>query len=121
MTCKIWYPNRTSSGEIQSLLWYFLRKRKIDAHMEVSGDTDHDCSWTKLDIVVFDKSKAPVCIIECKSWGLRYSIMQKYREAQNTHQIKKYIALYGIPVFVIGRADQINFIVSKIEGLLKDR
>ena len=107
---EIKYPKkRQNEAEMQALLWYFLRKRKIDARLQVITPI------TRLDIVVF-KSEKPICIIECKSWSRSYSIVRQYR-LNNTKQLQKYKGLFGLPVLICGRANDIDKVLSQVSGL----
>ncbi len=113
---KIIYPRKHNEAEIEALLWYFLKKRKIDARLQVCTPRGHN-KHLQLDLVVF-KNKEAICIVECKSWSKQYSYLQKYMRTRNTRQIKRYEDTFGLPVFVIGRFEQINFIMSKVAELL---
>ena len=81
------YPKKRSESEIQALLWYFLRKRKIDARLKVSA-YNHKAQKNSchLDLVIF-VDKLPKCIVECKSWSKGYSKTAIYR-TNNTKQSK---------------------------------
>ena len=107
---NIEYPKKTKNeAEVQALLWYFLRKHKIDARLEVAADK------ARLDIVCFRDKKA-VCIIECKAWTHSYSQVHKYRH-NNTRQLNKYRSLFGIPVLVCGNVNQITTTQSEVLAL----
>jgi len=109
------YPKKHSKTEIQALLWYFLRKRKIDARLQVTAfNTKTGKKSCKLDLVVFI-DKQPKCIVECKSWSKSYSKTAIYR-TNNTQQIKKYKALFNLPVLVCAG---MNFIIPCISGIEK--
>ncbi len=123
---KIDYPKKRNEAEIQALLWYFLRKRKIDARLQVTayGLSINDLTGaierqkTRLDIVVF-VNKIAKCIVECKSWSDGYSKTAIYR-TNNTKQIKKYKTFFKIPVFVCARMSYVTRTVSLIENVLKE-
>ena len=107
MSMNINYPKKKKNeAEIEALLWYFLRKHKIDARLQVTANS------SKLDIVCF-KDKRAICIIECKAWSRSYSLVRKYR-LNNTRQLKKYRELFGLPVFVCGRATEITNIQREV-------
>ncbi len=112
MNKQIRYPKKRSEVEIQAILWYFLRKKKVDARLEVIGDIENGKKCI-FDIVIF-KNKVPVCIVECKSWSNSYILNQKYRKAHNTKQIKKYESLFGLPVIVCGHMKQIAHVQSEV-------
>lgn len=115
---KIAYPKKHSESEIQALLWYFLRKKKIDARLEVSAyNPISGKNSYKLDIVIF-VNKVPCCIIECKSWSDGYSKTAIYR-TNNTKQIKKYKAVYGLPVLVCARMSFVTPTIALIEKIIK--
>ena len=118
---EIPYPTRKSEHEIQALLWYFLRKRKIDVRLEVHGFYRVDDGKNirrRFDAVIF-KDQKPVCIIECKSWSQNYSRTQAYRKEQNSKQIQEYENIFGLPVLVVGRFEQIDNTVTEIERMVK--
>ena len=96
------YPKRESEAEVQSLLWMALRKKEIDARLQVIGNLNG--KRHKFDIVTF-KDSHPQSIIECKSWARYYSKDRLY-QPNNTAQIRKYEA-YGLPVFICGRSESI--------------
>jgi predicted transglutaminase-like protease len=111
------YPKKHSEAEIQSLLWYFLRKRKIDARLQVSGySTKTNKMGNKLDLVVF-VDKEPKVIVECKSWSLDYDRTAIYR-TNNTKQIKKYKDIYKLPVLICARMEYVTKIIDKIQEFL---
>ena len=101
---EIEYPKKRSEAEIQALLWYFLRKKKIDARLQVVANRK------KLDIVIFKDSRA-VCIVECKSWSKNYSLVRRYR-LNNSKQVNRYREMFGLPVIVCGRIQDI----TKVQG-----
>ena len=113
------YPGKHSEAEIQAQLWYFLRKRKIDARLEVPviSSTSGRRTW-RLDIVIFNKDEEPICIVECKSWSDGYSRNAIYR-TNNTKQIKKYKASFGLPVLVCARWNFIERTIEIIEHIIK--
>ena len=113
------YPKKHSEAEIQALLWYFLRKRKIDARLQVTGlsNTSGKKTW-KLDIVIFVNQEAR-CIIECKSWSDGYRRTAPYR-TNNMKQIKKYKEFYGLPVLVCARMNFITPTITLIEKTIQD-
>jgi hypothetical protein len=115
---QIKYPEKKSELEIQALLWYFLRKKKIDARLNVIGLTTETGKRHKLGMVIF-KGKSQVCIVECKSWSDSYILNQKYRKSRNTKQINKFQTLYSVPVIVCGHMKQITKTQDKIIQLLK--
>ena len=107
---KIEYPKKDKNEtEIGALLWYFLRKRKIDARLQVSAEK------SRLDIVCF-KDRQAVCIIECKGWSRSYSLVRQYRR-NNSKQLQRYRALFNIPVFLCGRASDITKIQNEVLSL----
>ncbi len=114
---EIRYPKKRSEVEIQALLWYFLRKKKIDARLEVLGHNPvtnrRSC---RLDIVIFKEKKA-ICIIECKSWSRSYSQVREYRH-NNSSQLTRYRNLFGLPVFLCGRIEDITRTQDNIIKLL---
>lgn len=114
---KIPYPRKHSEAEIQALLWYFLRKRKIDAKLQVTAynpiTKKKSC---KLDLVVFANKEA-ICIVECKSWTDNYSKTVTYR-TNNTMQIKKYKRFYELPVLLCGRMSYITPTINAIETII---
>ncbi len=117
MNEKIEYPKKHSEAEIQALLWYFLRKRKMDVRLQVIGYNPYTNKKScKLDMVVF-VDKIAKCIIECKSWQAGYSKTAIYR-TNNTNQIKKYKEFYGLPVLICARMSYITKTISLIESIL---
>jgi len=112
---KIEYPRKRGEAELQALLWYFLRKRKIDARLEVSARNGRSY---RLDIVIF-RDKQAICIVECKSWSARYSILRAYQRGKNTKQIQRYKEAFNLPVLVIGRFNQITPTIEEIEKILR--
>jgi hypothetical protein len=116
---KLDYPKKKSSAEIGALLWYFLRKRKIDAKLQViAHNTESGKVSAKLDLVIFVNEEA-VCIVECKSWSDNYERTAIYR-TNNTKQIKKYKQDYNIPVLVCARANFIDRTIALIERIIKN-
>ena len=113
------YPKKHSEAEIQALLWYFLRKRKIDARLQVRGCGTGDKKSCKLDLVVF-VDKVARCIVECKSWSNGYSKTAIYR-TNNTKQIKKYKEFYQLPVLVCARMNFITPTIALVEKLIQTR
>lgn len=117
MTEKIDYPEKHSEAEIQSLLWYSLRRKGIDARLQVSTFNPRSGKRSlKMDLVVF-AGKVARCIVECKSWSDGYSRNAIYR-TNNTGQLKKYRAIYGLPVLVCARMGYITETIRKIEKIL---
>lgn len=113
------YPQKHSEAEIQALLWYFLRKKKIDARLQVTAYNPVTGKKScKLDVVVF-VNKEPRCIVECKSWRDSYAKTAIYR-TNNTKQIKKYREFYNLPVLICARMRFVTTTVALIEKLLKD-
>lgn len=120
MIKEIYYPKKRSEAEIQALLWYFLKKRKLDARLEVPGFYQYDGDKPRrciFDIVIFRSEKA-VCIIECKSWSSSYNSNQKYRRHHNTRQLTRYKDVFGLPVVVVGRINKIDDAIQEIEHIL---
>uniref|UniRef100_A0A6M3LA39 Restriction endonuclease type IV Mrr domain-containing protein n=1 Tax=viral metagenome TaxID=1070528 RepID=A0A6M3LA39_9ZZZZ len=115
-TIGIKYPRKRSEAEIQALLWYFLRKKKIDARLEVRGGSPDGKRGCQLDIVVF-VDKSPVCIIECKSWSSSYQLTARYR-VNNRKQIQRYKEFFGLPVLVCGRINKVTDTVREVESIL---
>ena len=114
---NIEYPIKHSEAEIGALLWYFLRKGKIDARLQVTAYNPHTNKKScKIDLVVF-VSKVPRCIVECKSWSDGYSKTAIYR-TNNTKQIQKYKEFYGLPVLICARMSYVTLTVKKIEEIL---
>lgn len=112
------YPEKHSEAEIEALLWYFLRKRKIDARLQVTGFNKFTGKKScKLDLVIF-VDKVAKCIVECKSWSKGYSKTAIYR-TNNTKQIRKYKALYGLPVLVCARMSYVTVTIELIEKIIK--
>ena len=111
------YPEKHSEAEIQALLWYFLRKKKIDARLEVTAHIPYKRRSSRLDLVVF-VGKDARCIVECKSWSDNYSRTAIYR-TNNTKQINKYKTTYGLPVLVCARMSYVVPTVSLVEKILK--
>ena len=113
----ITYPRKHSEAEIQALLWYFLRKRKIDARLQVTsyspGTGKKSC---RLDLVVFVNKQAR-CIVECKSWSNGYARTAIYR-TNNTKQIKKYKSLYELPVLVCARMSFVTPMIALIKKII---
>jgi hypothetical protein len=119
MNNKINYPKKHSEAEIEALLWYFLRKKKVDARLQVTGYNPVTGKKScKMDLVVF-KDQVPICIVECKSWSDSYRLNQKYRRSNNTKQLMKYKSLYEIPVLVCGHMRQVTSIQNEILELYK--
>ncbi len=117
---KIEYPKKKSEAEIQALLWYFLRKRKIDARLQVTAHNPiTNKKSCKLDLVIFVDQK-PRCIVECKSWSDGYSRTAIYR-TNNTKQIRKYKEFYGLPVLVCARSSFVTTTITLIEQILKSK
>ena len=115
---KIEYHEKHSEAEIQALLWYFLRKRKIDAKLQVTAYSARSGKRTsKLDLVIF-VDKVAKCIIECKSWSDGYSKTAIYR-TNNTKQIQKYKAAYELPVLVCARMSFITPTIALVEKILQ--
>lgn len=114
---RIDYPKKRSDAEIEALLWYFLKKRKVDARLQVTAyNPDSEKKSCKLDLVVF-VDKLPKCIVEVKSWSDGYSRNAIYR-TNNTKQIKKYKEYYGLPVLVCARINFIDKTIALIENIL---
>ena len=114
---KIDYPAKHSEAEIQALLWYFLRKAKIDARLQVTGFNENTGKKScKLDLVIFVDKQAK-CIVECKSWSNGYSKTAIYR-TNNTKQIKKYKEFYGLPVLVCARMSYVTPTIGLIREIL---
>jgi len=112
------YPKKHSEAEIQALLWYFLRKRKIDARLQVTGyNPSIQKKSCKLDLVVF-VDKTPKCIVECKSWSNGYSRTAIYR-TNNTKQLHKYREFYEVPVLICARMSYITKTIDLVEKILK--
>ncbi len=117
MNETIGYPKKHSEAEIQALLWYFLRKRKIDAKLQVTAFNPRTGKKScKLDLVVFVDHE-PRCIVECKSWSNGYSRTAIYR-TNNTKQIQKYKDFYGLPVLVCARISFVTTTIALIEKIL---
>ena len=114
------YPQKKAEAEIQALLWYFLRKRKIDARLQVVAlnPTRNKRTW-KLDLVVFVDRTAK-CIVECKSWQDNYARTAIYR-TNNTGQIKKYRAVFGLPVLICARMSFIDGTIAEIEKIISNQ
>ena len=111
------YPKKDKNeAEIQALLWYFLRKRKVDARLEVAANIPDSKKHNKLDIVIF-VGKEPKCIIECKSWQSGYALTAQYRR-NNTKQLTKYRTTYNLPVLVCARVNHIDGTIERIYELL---
>jgi hypothetical protein len=89
------YPKKVSHAELRAILYVKLLEAGLDARLEVTG------SHARLDIVVF-KERMAVCIIECKSWSLKYLRAQRYQTAKNGRQLTKYREQFGLPLFVCG-------------------
>ena len=114
---EIAYPKKHSEAEIQALLWYFLRKQKLDARLQVTAyNPISGKKSAKLDMVIF-VDKVPRCIIECKSWSYGYSKTAIYR-TNNTKQIKKYKQFYGLPVLVCARMSFVTPTIALIKKIL---
>lgn len=111
------YPKKRAESEIQATLWYFLRKRKIDAHLQVTGynpqNPKEDC---RLDLVVFVDEVAKI-IVECKSWSDGYSRTAIYR-TNNTKQVQNYRKFFEVPVLVCARMEYITPTIKLIERIL---
>ena len=113
----ITYPRKHSEAEIQALLWYFLRKRKIDARLQVTGYSGVSGKKSlKMDLVVF-VDKIAKCIVECKSWSNGYARTAIYR-TNNSKQIGKYKAMYGLPVLVCARMNFVVPIIAQIQKII---
>lgn len=110
------YPLKHSEAEIQALLWYFLRKRKIEARLQVSASNLQ--RRFLFDLVVF-RDEIAVCIVECKSWSSRYAKLRSYQHHRNTKQIISYKKAFNLPVLTIGRMSQVTNTITEIEKLLK--
>lgn len=117
-TYGIEYPVKHSEGEIQALLWYFLRKDKIDARLQVTAFSCRTMKRSnKLDMVIF-VGKVAKCIVECKSWTDGYERTAIYR-TNNSQQIKKYKETYNLPVLVCARMSYVTTCVEKIKEIIK--
>lgn len=115
---KIKYPGKHSEAEIQALLWYFLRKAKIDARLQVTAYNPLSGKDSlKLDLVVFVK-KLPQCIVECKSWSDGYSKTAIYR-TNNSKQIKRYKEFFGLPVLVCARMSFVTPTIALIKKIAR--
>ena len=113
---KIPYPKRQSEAEIQSMLWFELKKLSLDARLEVRAVNKRIC---KLDVVIFLEQEA-VCIIECKNWTDKYRKNRGYQKAKNTRQIRKYELNFLVPVLVCGHADDIQSVCQQAKQLYDD-
>ena len=72
------YPKRRPSEfEVQARLYNKLRQKGFIVRGEVKA------TRSRLDLVVYDKNKKAICIIETKSW-------KKKRKVTPTKQLKKY-------------------------------
>jgi len=107
---RIKYPTKATEAEIQSTLWAKLREQGLDARLQVIGTLSN--RRHKFDMVVF-RDQVPQSIIECKSWSGRYSKERLYQLSKNTKQIRKY-ERYGVPVFVCGRPEQIQTVLTRV-------
>ena len=108
---EIAYPKKEKSeAEIQAILWYFLRKQKVDARLQVVSNK------LRLDIVCF-KDKQAICIIECKAWSRSYSLVRQYR-LNNTRQLQRYRLLFGLPVLICGRVNEITEVQNEVLALI---
>lgn len=112
---NIFYPEKESESEIEAMLWLSLRKHGVDARLQILAGDSHIRTGARLDIVCFSDKKA-FCIIECKSWSPSYSAIQKYR-LSNERQVARYNQLFGLPIFICGRVDNIEEITNKVLSL----
>jgi hypothetical protein len=99
------YPEKRPKEEIQALLWYFLRKIKIDGKKI-------DARIIKPGVVVF-KDFNPVCIVICKSWTVCYTRTHDIRQ-NNDKQLSDLQTEYNVPVYVCGHMSEIE----KIEDII---
>lgn len=109
------YPVRDSEAEIQFELMYRLKRRGLDVRCQVPSD---NCL---LDLVVFDKDKIAVCIIECKaveSKILKRKPKIQHRKFQRCAQIKKYRKIFPIPVLVCAGWEGIGRTWQRVLALL---
>ena len=87
------YPRQRSEAEVQAELYHALKNAGFDPRLEVPG------SWVNLagrvirvrfDVVVFTKSKQPLCIIECKK-----TVNPSHRQGQLSAYMQ-----FGVPVYM---------------------
>jgi len=116
---EIEYPVKQSEAEIEAILFYKLDSIGIDARLQVTAfNPKTEKKSCKLDLVVFAEKKA-VCIVECKSWTDGYNKNAIYR-TNNSKQIRKYKAIYGLPVLICAREEYIPEIVKKVKVIISD-
>ena len=104
---EIIYKEGKTPEEVRALLWYFLRKRKLDARLLLG----------KSDIVVFVE-RLPRCIIKCRSWTPLYGLVQKYIK-NNKQRVEDCKGHYGLPVLVCGRQTDIDKTIAAVKEILK--
>ncbi len=115
MKNPIEYPKKISSAEVQAELWNKLNLAGYDARMEVRLKQDGR-RGPRLDIVVFKDKEAKV-IIECKSWSDSYKIQEHYQKSKNNKQITKYKCQSGLPVYVCGHHNSVEYIMGLVDEL----
>lgn len=110
------YPEKFSEAEIQSLLWFSLRKLNIDARLEVRCRLNG--SLHRLDLVVF-KNNQPHCIVECKAYRHQYS-KERLNSLADTKQLTKY-RNWGLPVYTCAYEYVISSLTEQIKRSLKNK
>ena len=105
---KIGKTGRISEANIQAEFYMACKENNINCYLE------YHIKFLKsrFDAVIYDDNDNIYAIIEIKSY--------KYNRLPNfdTKQLKRYRS-FGIPVFVVGRLEQIDNIISKIKELKK--
>lgn len=99
----IYYPSRPSKFETQSALFTELKKIGYDVRGGVRA------TKSKLDIVVYDKHRGAICIVDVRARKEIRGATRKYK------QISKYEDLFKLPVVVCLNYSQINQTIERVE------
>jgi len=106
-------PKRLHSANIQAEFYRKCRMLDLRICLEYKHD---DC---RFDAVAIDDDDNIVAIVEFKSYSAKFR-QPHYTPNYNTKQITKY-KKFGVPVFIVGRMNQVEYIIYKIVDLLKSQ
>ena len=106
------YPKDQSEFEIQSKLYQDLLNRSIDVRGEVVFGA------SRFDLVIFNKSKIAICIVEVKKEFNIGFAAQNFKNLRS--QISKY-QMYNLPVLTCHGIKEIGKTITQIKRLLFDR
>lgn len=100
-------PAKESEFEIQSMIYGILKHK--DGFI-VKGEVK--AYKSRLDIVVYDKSKNPKCIIEVKARGKIRKVYRKYK------QVEKYEKLFNLPVVVCHNRAKVGETLTEVRKIM---